>query len=226
MALTDNPNRQQLKSRPRRAVGATKKSWSDSQKIEAVTTYLMLGNLAMTAATLKIPEQTMRNWFYSQWWKDTEAELKIAGKLQLNNRLKGIVERSLDVVSDRLEHGDWIYDQKTGELHRKPVNLAVAHKVASDLIDKQEKLQNSIAVAPAQEAMAEKMLALAEKFAALAERKPTVQVTDVIYVTDQETDDAVHEERETGLQEGVREVPQPTGADQEPDGTDDRSPTG
>lgn len=222
MALTDNPNRQHIKSRPRRAVGAVKKNWSDSQKIEAVTTYLMLGNLAMTAATLKIPEQTMRNWFYSQWWKETEAELKLAGKLQLNNRLKGIVERSLDVVTDRLENGDWVYDQKTGQLQRKPVNLAVAHKVASDLIDKQEKLQNSITVAPAQEAMAEKMLALAEKFASLAQQKPTVEVTDVIYM---ETDDALHEGRETGLQAGVQGVPQPTGTDQEPDGTDDRSPT-
>lgn len=182
MALSDNEKTKNIPSGRRRAVNAeTNKRWSDSQKIEAVQTYLALGQISTTAAVLKIPEITLRVWKSKDWWKEIENDLRVQDDLQLSARLQRIISKSLDQVEDRLANGDYIYDQKTGELKRKPVNMKDAHKVAVDLVDKREYIVNK---APAQlsvDAIDEKLNKLAEKFAQIANNsKQTVVVTDVI----------------------------------------------
>lgn len=178
-------------SRPRkRAVSAGKGvPWSDSQKIEAVTTYLMLGNLRQTGIALRIPEVTLRLWKAKEWWHDLEKELRTQDKVVLNNKLKKIVDNSLTIVSDRLENGDFIYDQKTGQLRRKPVGLKDVHKVATDMMTLQNKMITEEQHTTAQENIADKLAALAAEFAKVSEKieqKPTVEVTDVVFIEAQE----------------------------------------
>src|ERR1700744_354238 len=117
-----------------------RRHYSDSQKIEAVTTFLMVGSLTMVAAMLKINLNTLKLWKKSEWWKEIEQELRVQEDLQLSKRLQKIVTKSLDVIEDRLESGDFVYDQKSGEMWRKPVNLRDAERVMMDLSDKREVL--------------------------------------------------------------------------------------
>ena len=192
MAISDHPDIQARKSVARRAVGAKSCSWSDGQKLEAVTTYLMIGNLAATARILKIPEETMRHWRRSTWWVDIESELKTQDELQLSARLKKIVDKSIDAVEDRLEHGDFVYDQKTGQMRRKPVAMRDAHKVSMDLIDKRNLLLNNNKTVQTDEQMSDKLLKMMQQFADFAQNKlqknNTVEgdVTDVTPLDEQE----------------------------------------
>jgi len=171
MALSDNPERQGQPSGPVRAITKEGKWWSDSQKIEAVKTFLMTGNVAMTARILKIPEFTLRKWTKSVWWHEILDDLKQEEELVLSARLKKIVDKSFDVIEDRLENGDFVYDQKSGQMRRKQVAMRDAHKVAIDLVDKREKLLGKNGVKVSEEAVADKLLKLAEKFAELAGAK-------------------------------------------------------
>jgi hypothetical protein len=194
--LTDNIKNKK-RTVPRRNINAVKKRWSDSQKLEAVTTFLMLGSVKLTASVLKIPEITVKTWKASDWWKETVNELKVQDELLLSTKLKKIVDKSLTIVEDRLENGDYVYDQKSGGIRRKPVSLRDTHKVLMDLSDKREHLLDKN-IDNGSNALAEdKLQKLAEKFAALVQdqRKPIIEVTDVITV--QENIDAVYEERET-----------------------------
>jgi transposase-like protein len=185
--LSDAPKRQKAPSGKRRAIGAkTNKNWSDSQKIEAVTTYLALGNLALTSRVLNIPEMTLRTWKAKEWWKEIQDELQVMEELQLSARMKKVIEASMSAVEDRLTNGDWIYDNKNGCLMRKPVNLRDVHKVAMDMIDKREHIIEKVA-APSNvnmEQIDDRLKKLAEKFEQIAaERKQMViEVTDVIEV--------------------------------------------
>jgi transposase-like protein len=145
--LSDAESKKNKSSGKARSIYAgTNKQWSDAQKTEAVKTYLLLGNLAMTSRMLGIPEVTLRLWKTTQWWQDVYHELKSQEKLELNRRLKKIVEASLAVVEDRLVHGDYQFDQKTGEVIRKPVNMKDAHKVAVDLQQRQDILEKTAEV--------------------------------------------------------------------------------
>lgn len=206
--LSDSPERKDRPAVKRRGVNSKFKHYSDAQKLEAVTTYLALGDLRLTANVLKIGEPTLRVWKTKEWWKDIESELRLAEDLQLSTRLKRIIDKSFDAIEDRLSHGDWVYDQKSGELRRKPVNMKDAHKVAVDLHDKRENLLGKQRVDTSAEALDDKLNKLAEKFAEIAAKaKAPVVVTDVIELNpienEQETaEDAVYDEREEGLQEG------------------------
>lgn len=242
MALTDNPNTKHRKPRRRAVDAPTNRSWSDKQKIEAVQSYLLLGNLALTSRILNIPEVTLRFWKTTEWWKDVVDDLKLQETMQMSARLKKIVDASLGAVEDRLLNGDVIYDTKSGEMVRKQVNLRDAHKVAVDLLDKKAMLDKA-AVPQQQETTDDNKLdKLAEKFAAFVnkklEKEPEVidvqdieiktQDTSVVDsqvhtledggsnpspATNQGDSLAIHDEWETRLREGVQVVSQPSGAE-------------
>ena len=169
----------------RRTPSDKRKQYSDGQKIEAVTTYLMLGSLTLVASTLKININTLKLWKKSEWWKEVEADLRIQEDLQLSKRMQKIVERSLDVVEDRLENGDFVYDQKSGHLRRKPVAMKDAHKVQMDLAERRDVLINrhvaneSITTDKIEDTLSK----LAKEFARIAAtvNKGPVEVTDVLF---------------------------------------------
>lgn len=179
--LSDSNKLSGVQSKKRRAVSAdTNKHWSDSQKIEAVTTYLALGNLMLTSSVLKIPEMTLRTWKQKEWWKKIEEELAVQDELQLSARIKKIVETTLAATEDRIKHGDWIYNNREGTLIRKPVNLRDVHKVTMDMIDKREHIMNKVPVNATLEGMDDRLKKLAAQFEQMAVKKPIVEVTDVI----------------------------------------------
>jgi hypothetical protein len=157
------------------------KHWGESQKLEACKTYLMTGNIAMTARMLKVPEVTVRYWAKSPWWKEMVDDLRSQDELVLSARLKRIVEKTFDVVEDRLEHGDYVYDQKTGEMRRKPVALRDAHKVGLELDNKRDLILSRSSPRASEEAIDDKLNKLAAKFAAIVQgrKPPDEEIVDV-----------------------------------------------
>lgn len=147
--------------------------WTDARKLEAVKTYLLIGNLALTARMLDIPEDTLRAWKREDWWKDTELEIRHSGKVQLTGKLKKIVEASVAVIEDRIANGDFVFDQKTGEVVRKPINLKDAHKVAVDMVDRTNLLEKETDGTDGKtdtKDIAKSIEKLAEAFASFAEK--------------------------------------------------------
>lgn len=195
--LSDAPSRKALKgSKPRAIDAGSNYRWSDKQKTEAVQSYLTLGNLALTSRLLGIPEVTLRVWKKSQWWADMVAEMKAQENIELTNRLKKIVDASLAVVEDRLVNGDFQYDQKSGEVVRKPVNMKDAHKVSVDLQARQDVLEKRVEgiVVESDAGSEDKLEKLAERFAQFAAQKldkianqeRTIDIEDVI-IKDEES---------------------------------------
>lgn len=171
MALSDHPERKKNVVKRRPVVAETNKHWGDAQKLEAVQFYLMCGSVKGTAAALRIPKPTLVMWRASAWWKDLEAELKLQDELQLSARLKKIAEKSFAVVEDRLEHGNFIFDQKTGEVRRLPVSLKDAHKVALDVVQQREHISTRQVEKANDGQIMQKLEQLAESFAAMASDK-------------------------------------------------------
>jgi hypothetical protein len=190
MALSDTEFRSKMPSVRRRAIARKRGHWSDSQKLEAVQSYLILGNLKLVSGALKIPYATLRLWKSSEWWKQIIEDLKIQEDLQLSTRLKKIITKSYDVIEDRMENGDFVFDQKTGEMRRKPVGVRDATEVARQLEERREKaVERHMGEKTITEDKIEKTLAsLAEQFAKIANQvntnKPSTEVVDVIFGKD------------------------------------------
>ncbi len=197
--LSDSDKFKVAPSGRKRAIGAkTSKSWADSQKIEAVTTYLALGDLKLTGAVLKIPEQTLRSWKSTVWWKEVQDELSVQDDLKLSTRLKTIIESTLAAAEDRIRHGDFIYDSKRGELVRRPISLKDAHRVTMDMVQKRIDIAKANVQSIPTEMIEDRLLKLAERMAAIATGQSipkVIEVTDVIEGSFSESDDEFDDDR-------------------------------
>lgn len=115
--------------------------WPIEKKVEVVTQWLVLGNLKQTAAISGVSYDLVREWKTQPWWGEFEAEIRQSQNIQTDTKLSKIVEKSLEATLDRVENGDFIYDQKSGQIRRKPAALKDVHRVAVDMIDRRERLR-------------------------------------------------------------------------------------
>lgn len=183
--LSDDEHMKGVPSNKKRSLSASGHNWSDSQKLEAVTTFLSLGNLALTGRVLKIPEMTLRAWKQKDWWKELESDLKSQESLELSARLKRIIESTMAVAEDRIANGDFIYDNRAGQMVRKPVSLKDAHKVTMDFIQRRDVIENKQPTNVSIEQIDDKLAKLAQKFEQIAGGSRTIEVTDVIIGTEE-----------------------------------------
>jgi hypothetical protein len=171
-------------------------TWPIEKKIEVVSQFLVLGNLKMVAAMTGVSYDLVRQWKTQPWWKELEAEIRQTQNIEMDTKLSKIVDKSLDAVLDRVENGDFVYDQKTGQIVRKPVALRDVHRVSVDTLSKRELLRGNATERKetSQVTVAEQLKLLAEEFAKWNVKKPEVielneeDVTDVTPVEPQETE--------------------------------------
>ncbi len=165
--------------------------FSDEAKIDVVKTYLALGgNLTLTAGATGMSRETLKDWKASGWWGRVSDELRKEERIDLSAKVKKILNKSMDLLLDRVEHGDFIYDQRKGELVRKPVKAIELHKITVDLMIQKETLDKSMESNVAPESHDDKLKNLAERFAELAmqslkDQKAPVIVTDVVFAEEQ-----------------------------------------
>jgi len=196
----------QTKKKNKRPLSATHSSWGDKQKQECVEIYYMLGGkIKETAAATGIPFETIKSWLKSEWWKELYDEIKQTDNIVLSHRLQKIMSRSLDLVEDRIENGDFFYDQKKGEIVRKDIGIRDAHTIFKDSFLVKEAIEKPNMVQVDQESVSEKLNALASQFEQFAKvnknKKPEViQVTDVVFIPEKkdEVQDGLQEERQEG----------------------------
>lgn len=176
------------------------RTWPVEKRIQVVSQYLVLGNMALVSAVTGVPHQLIRAWKAAPWWKDIEAQVRATENLQMDTKLSKIVDKSLDAVLDRVENGEFFYDQKRGEIRRKPANLRDIARVSVDILSKRELLRGNATERKevTQVSVDEQLKALALEFARwqTAPPKTPVDLELVEDITEKEEDDAIYEDRE------------------------------
>ena len=170
------------------------------KRIEVVTKWLGLGNMRLVAELTGVSYQLCREWKTSEWWQELVDEVKASRSLQLDTKLSKIVDKSLETIADRLENGDVVFNQKTGQVVRKEVSLKDATKVATDLLTRQavlQKLEHEQVVQKDQGTIQDQLKLLAQEFAKFNGRN-TGPIQDIPFV---ETTDALYDERDSLEQE-------------------------
>lgn len=190
-------------------------------KLDVATKIVALGNMRLVSEMTKIPYDTIRSWKKADWWPKLVDEVKAAQRSELNSKLGRIVQKALDAVEDRIDNGDFVLSNKTGEVIRKPVGMKDVNKVASDLLGQQIKLDElSNQKTVKEETMKDVISQLANEFAKFNKRQLRQNSTEIDF---KEVQDALHEERETRLQEGSGEVYFQTGSSEEESGAEQSS---
>lgn len=158
-----------------------RKHYTDKDRLETVKLYLATGNMSYVARVMEMPRETLKEWRGKEWWKDYETELKNEKSVKLASKLSKLADQGIEIIENRMSEGDYILNQKTGELMKKPIDAKVAlniTQVALERAAKQEKIgeRDNAALVIA------KLDDLARRFEEIASKKKPVQVTDIIYV--------------------------------------------
>jgi uncharacterized protein YjcR len=183
------------------------------QKEEAVRTWIATGNLRIAASVVGCTVQTIEAWKKQEWWNHYVASIKTEKNLVLGNKLESIADRSLDIIEDRLVNGDFVLNNKTGQVIRKPVALKDVTNVANSLLTRKSVIdQQENHAVERKESMQEMLTALSKEFAswALKDKRRNAETIEF-----KESDNALYEEREEGLQEGSSSVHLETGSEEE-----------
>lgn len=176
------------KNVPKRVPGPG--SWPEQKKLEVLQAYLVIGNLRLAAATCNVPEVTARMWKTTQWWKDTEDELRRGSKLQLSGRLSDLVQKAMSALEDRIQNGDFIYNPRTKEFVRRPISAEHANKITTQLIDRQLTVEKSaVDERVTDEGLEARLSKLRQEMIQFALNKSTKPPKDIIDVDILEHDD-------------------------------------
>ena len=170
-------------------------NWTWDSKVAFVQRMLVHGNIRKASEELGIPLVTFHSWKNSEWFPQLVSEVKLQQKLETSNKLNQVVDRALEIVMDRMENGDYVLNNKTGEIVRKPVQLKDASKVAHEILGKKlilDKQQTDENIQT--DTVSDTLKKLASEFAKFNKNisKQNAQTIEFVEVTD-----AIYEERKT-----------------------------
>ena len=163
------------------------KGYSSEVKQDVLTKMLALGNQRLVSKLTGVEYATISTWKKTDWWQEMSDQLRLEQATKLDTSLSSVVEKSLEVVADRLENGEHVLNNKTGALIRKPVSMRDSARVASDLLARQSILRKVDNAAPEQkESMKDILGTLAREFAKYAKKEQMVvdnlSAEDIPYV--------------------------------------------
>ena len=153
-------------------------SWA--KRFDVVARYMLLGNGKLVAEQTGVSYDTLMDWRQSDWWPEVVQQLRRQGKKKTSDTLVKVVENSLDIVSERLDQGDWVLNQKTGKLVRKPVTAKDAAQIANNLLQRQIQVEDIVyAVENKQESVKDTLAMLAKEFQKLNRNTSKKETIDV-----------------------------------------------
>lgn len=179
-------------SLPAEAIAAPElhgRSHSWEKRMDAVSKYMLLGNMRVVSEQTGIQYSTLVDWKKSDWWPEMVDQIRRQKKTKTSDSITKIIEGSLEVLQDRLENGDWVLNNKTGEIIRKPVGVKDAAVIANQLMQRQIQLEDLIErTSKSSDTVQETLVALATEFAKWQKKnkREVIDVEDAAYA-DQRT---------------------------------------
>jgi hypothetical protein len=115
--------------------------YTTEQKYDVLQKIELFGNLREVSRQTSVPYDTLLSWKKQGWYHAMMSDIRSATRSEMSSKMSRIVDKALASVEDRLEKGDYVLNNKTGKITRKPVVLRDVARVASDLLGKQIKLE-------------------------------------------------------------------------------------
>lgn len=168
--------------------------WTWETKVDVLTAISTVGNLREVSRLTKVPLNTIMVWRKQPWYDQLNAEIKQSEREETGSKLQRIVRKAIEKVEDRLENGDWVLNNKTGQVVRKPVGMRDASNVLKDVLDKQIKLETlQIQEKVVVQSVPDLLKTLAAEFAKFNRKQNNKDAIDIPFV--ELADNAVYEER-------------------------------
>lgn len=146
--------------------------YPEEKKIEVATLFAAgVTNSTELERLTGVKSTSIREWRTNDWWVELLERIHMAHDQETVSQFTQIVDKSLEVIQDRLQNGDYIYDKRTGEVIRKPVSMRDAASVNSSIVDKRQLLRGKPTSRSESVGTQERLDKLAQEFKKFSESK-------------------------------------------------------
>ena len=149
--------------------------YTEKEKINACCVFAVSGNSRRTAEITKVPEATIRAWKQTIWWQEITVRIYEEQDEGLSSKLTSLVDKAVEAINDRLEHGDYLYNPKMDKLIRKPIGARDLAAVTVMAVDKRQLLRGEPTSRVEKVSVDERMKDLAMQFKKFALSKEIIQ---------------------------------------------------
>lgn len=169
------------RGRPRTGGGSRKaKWWNENDRIKAAVCYALTGNAKRVEEITRIPAGTIRQWKTQPWWPQIIDRIRQEHDDELDVKFTGIIDKTIGVINDRLEKGDFVYDTRNETLVRKPVGARDTALIASTFIDKRALIREKRKVHSEESAVMDRLKKLAREFEGFVKSKDVTKESERI----------------------------------------------
>ena len=152
--------------------------FTEEEKLEAAAIYTATGSVHKVFDLVGIPISTLRKWKQQDWWPELIGHIRTEKDEELDTKLNKIIDKSLDLVADRLADGEYIYDIKRGEIKRLPVKAKDAAIITAISVDKRQLLRGQPTSRTERIGTNERLLKLAEEFTKFSKARDITPVVE------------------------------------------------
>lgn len=173
--------------------------YPEEDKIEACTLWAVTRDIEKVHNITTIPRWAIRRWMKEPWWDNVVQQVRKEQNELLDAKLTQVIGKAVEVIQDRIEHGEVYVDRKTKEQYRVPVNVKSA-SIALEVTAKERHLIRGEATARSETVSDDTKLAkLKDQFEKLAKSKQvnTQPPVEGEYVNVQGTGEGETDESET-----------------------------
>lgn len=147
-------------------------NWSEKKKNEALAFFVANGSITETSRAVQVPVSTLNKWKASDWWKDRIRDIQNEEYDKLDVKLSKALDKALDQVVNRIEHGDHIYDPRTGAIRQIPAKLRDVNNAFNSIMTNRQLIRKQPTKIVEQQSTAAQLTNLAAQFAAFVSGKP------------------------------------------------------
>ncbi len=148
----------------RRRGSAKKKWWRANDRIRGATTYALVGNASEVERITGIPSGTIRQWKTQDWWPQIIERIRLEADDELDVKFTKVVDKAIDLVVDRIDKGDFIYDPNRGQMVRKPISARDGTTVVNAFLDKRQLLRQKKDARMEESTITDRLKKLADEF--------------------------------------------------------------
>lgn len=145
--------------------------WPEDKRIEAATLFAVTRNYEKVQDLTGIPARILKEFAMEPWWDHIISQVKQQKNDVLDAKITEALDRALDVINDRLKHGEVYVDRKTLKEYRVPVSSKTAAITTDLLFDKRQLLRGEATSRSESLGQEQRLLQLKEQFERLATSK-------------------------------------------------------
>jgi hypothetical protein len=155
--------------------------WPEKNRIEAACLWAATRDIEKVHQLTTIPRHCIRKWMLEPWWDHIVSNVRKEQNELLDLKLTEVIGTAVDVIKDRLTHGEIHVDRKTQEEYRVPANIRSASSALEVTFKERQLIRGEATTRTESVTQDEKLKTLKDQFERLAQSKhinPNVEVIE------------------------------------------------